>query len=409
MEDSMIDRPLYYEKIAPFIGKPFIKIISGVRRSGKSSMMLLIQQHLIEQGIRADQIISINFESMKYYDLRDSHALYAHITDAVKKIDGMVYLFFDEVQVVDRWEEAINSFLVDFPSDIYITGSNSQLLSSELSTLLTGRYIHIQMQPLSFQEMLTCRGSDLAGMTNEDLLWFYIRRGGFPAVHVAEYDERNTWEIIKNIYDSIVLWDVVQRYNIRQVDILNRVIRFIIDTIGRPISAKKISDYFKSQYRSVDINTIYSYLDAITSSYIISKVQRYDIHGKELLRTQEKYYLADPGIQHALFGYEDKHISGVLENIVYQELVRRGYAVFIGKLGDQEVDFVADSPHNRLYVQVAYRIESERTVEREFAPLLAIRDSHPKYLVTMDTHYQDSIDGVRHIGLYQFLTDNSLY
>ncbi|MHC1693002.1 MAG: ATP-binding protein [Sphaerochaetaceae bacterium] len=405
----MIDRPIYYEKIKQFIDKPVIKVITGVRRCGKSTMMLLLQQFLIEQGITKEQIISINFESMKYYDLHDSRALYAYVDTAIKKIEGKAYLFFDEVQVVDKWEEAINSLFLDSSTDIYITGSNSQLLSSELSTLLTGRYVHLQMQVLSFTEMMSFRANGENTQTQEDLLWLYIRRGGFPAIHIADYEEKAAYAIISDIYDSIVLRDVVQRYNIRNVDLLNRVMQFIIDSVGSTISAKKIADYFKSQYRSVDINTIYAYLNALTSSFIISKVQRYDIQGKELLKTQEKYYLADPGIQHAVFGYQDRHISGILENIVYHELVRRGYTVSIGKLGNQEIDFIAENTQTRIYVQVAYRLEHENTMEREFAPLLAIRDSYPKFVVTMDSHFQDSVKGVRHIGLSQFLIDKNLY
>lgn len=405
----MIDRPVYYKKIVPFIDKPFIKVLTGVRRCGKSTMMLLIQRLLKKRGVKDKQIISINFESMAFYHLRNSHSLYTYVAEAVKSIEGKIYLFFDEVQVVDKWEEAVNSFLIDFPSDIYITGSNSQLLSSELSTLLTGRYIHIEMQGLSFQEMITFREAKIGTLPLDDLLWLYIRRGGFPAIHLADYDEEATYSIITNIYDSIVLRDVVQRHNIRDIDLLNRVMQFITDTIGSTITANKIADYFKSQQRPVDVNTIHNYLNALVSSYIISKVNRYDIQGKELLKTQEKYYLADPGIQHAIFGYRDRHISGILENIVYSELVRRGYRVFIGKLGALEVDFIAESSQNRIYVQVAYKIESEETLEREFAPLLAIKDSHPKFVVTIDSHYQDTIKGIRHIGLLQFLTDDNLY
>jgi predicted AAA+ superfamily ATPase len=408
-EVNMIDRPVYYKKIVPFIDKPFIKVLTGVRRCGKSTMMLLIQRLLKKRGVKDKQIISINFESMAFYHLRNSHSLYTYVAEAVKSIEGKIYLFFDEVQVVDKWEEAVNSFLIDFPSDIYITGSNSQLHSSELSTLLTGRYIHIEMQGLSFQEMITFREAKIGTLPLDDLLWLYIRRGGFPAIHLADYDEEATYSIITNIYDSIVLRDVVQRHNIRDIDLLNRVMQFITDTIGSTITANKIADYFKSQQRPVDVNTIHNYLNALVSSYIISKVNRYDIQGKELLKTQEKYYLADPGIQHAIFGYRDRHISGILENIVYSELVRRGYRVFIGKLGALEVDFIAESSQNRIYVQVAYKIESEETLEREFAPLLAIKDSHPKFVVTIDSHYQDTIKGIRHIGLLQFLTDDNLY
>ena len=404
----MLSRPLYYEKIRPFINKPFIKVITGIRRCGKSTMMLLIQQLLTEEGVESKQIISINFESMKYYHLRSSLALYNYVSELLKTMKSPAYVFFDEIQIVEDWEEAVNSLFLDFQIDMYITGSNSQLLSSELSTLLTGRFIHIEMQVLSFSEMLEFRSSKTD--TQENLLWLYIRRGGFPAVHLtSDYDEKATYMIINDIFDSIVLRDVVQRYKIRDVELLRRILNFIADSVGNTISAKRIADYFKSQARKVDINTVYTYLDALVSSFLITRVQRYDIQGRELLKTQEKYYLADSGLQHAVFGYRDRHISGILENIVYNELVRRGYTVYIGKLDTREVDFIAEQPHHKLYVQVAFKLESEETVQREFAPLLAIRDSYPKYVVTMDPHFQDTIEGVRHIGLYQFLTDEHLF
>ena len=404
----MLNRPLYYEKIRPFINKPFIKVITGIRRCGKSTMMLLIQQLLTEEGVESKQIISINFESMKYYHLRSSLALYNYVSELLKTMKSPAYVFFDEIQIVEDWEEAVNSLFLDFQIDMYITGSNSQLLSSELSTLLTGRFIHIEMQVLSFREMLEFR-SDKTD-TQENLLWLYIRRGGFPAVHLTtDYDEKATYMIINDIFDSIVLRDVVQRYKIRDVELLQRILNFIADSVGNTISAKRIADYFKSQARNVDINTVYTYLDALVSSFLITRVQRYDIKGRELLKTQEKYYLADSGLQHAVFGYRDRHISGILENIVYSELARRGYTVYIGKLDTQEVDFIAKQPPKKLYVQVAFKLESEETVQREFAPLLSIRDSYPKFVVTMDPHFQDTIEGVRHIGLYQFLTDEHLF
>jgi hypothetical protein len=404
----MLSRPLYYEKIRPFINKPFIKVITGIRRCGKSTMMLLIQQLLTEEGVESKQIISINFESMQYYNLRTSLALYNHVSELLKTRKSPAYVFFDEIQIVEDWEEAVNSLFLDFQVDMYITGSNSKLLSSELSTLLTGRFIHIEMQVLSFREMLEFR-SDKTD-TQENLLWLYIRRGGFPAVHLTtDYDEKATYMIINDIFDSIVLREVVQRYKIRDVELLRRILNFIADSVGNTISAKRIADYFKSQARNVDINTVYTYLDALVSSFLITRVQRYDIKSRELLKTQEKYYLADSGLQHAVFGYRDRHISGILENIVYSELARRGYTVYIGKLDTQEVDFIAKQPPKKLYVQVAFKLESEETVQREFAPLLSIRDSYPKFVVTMDPHFQDTIEGVRHIGLYQFLTDEHLF
>jgi len=339
----MIDRPRYYDQIRQFIDTPFIKILTGVRRSGKSTMLLLIQEIIKEQGVAEDHIISMNFESMQLADLRDSHSLYTSLSQKLGALKGKTYLFFDEIQIVESWEEVINSLNLDYSCDIYITGSNSQLLSSELSTLLTGRYIHIPMYVLSFSEMLQFRSEDRKKQTDEELLWLFIRRGGFPAVHLSHYDEKATYMIVSDIYDSIVLRDVVQRYNIRNVDLLHRIMHFLMDTLGSPVSAKKISDYFKSQHRAVDINTIYSYLDALVNSFIIHKVQRYDIQGKEMLKTQEKYYLADQGIQHAVLGYRDRHISGILENIVFLELVGRGYRVSIGKLENLEIDFVAEN------------------------------------------------------------------
>ena len=405
----MIDRPRYYDQIRQFIDTPFIKILTGVRRSGKSTMLLLIQEIIKEQGVAEDHIISMNFESMQLADLRDSHSLYTSLSQKLGMLKGKTYLFFDEIQIVESWEEVINSLNLDYSCDIYITGSNSQLLSSELSTLLTGRYIHIPMYVLSFSEMLQFRSEDRKKQTDEELLWLFIRRGGFPAVHLSHYDEKATYMIVSDIYDSIVLRDVVQRYNIRNVDLLHRIMHFLMDTLGSPVSAKKISDYFKSQHRAVDINTIYSYLDALVNSFIIHKVQRYDIQGKELLKTQEKYYLADQGIQHAVLGYRDRHISGILENIVFLELVGRGYRVSIGKLENLEIDFVAENTKTRLYVQVAYQLNLEKTVAREAAPLLAIRDAYPKFDVTMDTRFQDTIEGIRYVSLLQFLTDVYLF
>ncbi len=405
----MIARDLYIQHIAPFIDKPVIKVITGVRRSGKSTMMELVQQKLIQQGVAPKTLISINFESLQYYPLRNFQALYAHVIELVQDIPR-VYLFFDEIQLVERWEEAINSFLVDCNADIYITGSNSYLLSSELSTLLTGRYVQIKIQPLSYMEMLEFHqdvhhsSSGGAPPTKQAPIWDYIRRGGFPSIHIAEYDETTSYSIIQDIYDSIVFRDVLARYNIRNIELLHRVMWFIIDNVGNTFSAKRVSDYCKSQYRRVDISTIYNYIEALESSFMISRARRYDIQGKELLKTQEKYYLADHGIQHALFGYKNRNISGTLENIVYNELRRRGFSVYIGKLKDKEIDFVAEKQSQKLYVQVTYTMGSPETIEREFSPLLAIDDHYPKYVVSLDEHFSDNIDGVQHIGLADFLS-----
>ena len=401
----MLERKEYYDYIERFIDKPVIKVITGIRRAGKSTMLKLLQTHLESRGIERDNIIYINFESMKYYNIRTAKLFYDYISSLIIS-DQRMYLFFDEIQLVDRWEEAINSFLVDFNVDIYITGSNSNLLSSELSTLLTGRYVQFRMYPLSFKEMLKFQ-SELVGEKDKNtLIEKYIRQGGFPALHIANYDEETAYMIINDIYDSIVLRDVVQRYNIRNIELLNRIMKYIMDNVGNTFSAKSISDYFKSQYRKVDITTIYNYIDALVSSFIIEKVNRYDVHGKEILKTQEKFYLADQGIQHAVFGYRNRNISGVLENIVYNELKRRGYLVYIGKLKDKEIDFIAERKNEKVYVQVTYKMENEQTIEREFGPLLAVQDHYPKYVVSMDDKFEDNLEGVKHVYLMDFISSD---
>ncbi len=404
----MVNRPIYYNKLESFIDKPLIKVITGIRRSGKSTMLKLIHDKLIANGINEAHIIYVNLESMKYYDIRSSKKLYDYITGLTKGL-GRIYLFFDEIQLVETWEEAINSFLVDLDADIYITGSNSNLLSSELSTLLTGRYIQFRLYPLSYLEMIDFHKVMEDEATEKELIWQYIRRGGFPAIHITEYDEDTSYMVISDIYDSIVLRDVVGRYKIRNIELLNRIMRYVMDNVGNTFSAKSLSDYFKSQYRKVDITTVYNYIEALESSFIISKVNRYDVHGKEILKTQEKYYLADQGIQHAVFGYRDRNISGVLENIVYNELVRRGYKVYIGKLKDKEIDFVAERKSEKLYVQVTFKMESEQTVQREFEPLLLVKDHYPKYVVSMDENFNDNIEGVKHVNLLEFISSDRFF
>ncbi|MDW7662815.1 MAG: ATP-binding protein [Bacillota bacterium] len=403
----MIERKHYYDLIEPFLDQPLIKVITGIRRSGKSTMMKMLQNKLIERGVPKEQIIYVNFESMQFLDIRISVKFYEYVMDKV--IAGQrMYLFFDEIQIVDHWEEAVNSFLVDLDADIYITGSNSNLLSSEISTLLTGRYIQFRLYPLTFKEMIDFHNELGKTEKHPELLWQFIRRGGFPMIHISDYDESTCYRIINDIYDSIVLRDVVQRYGIRNIELLSRIVKYIIDNVGNTFSAKSISDYFKSQNRKVDLNTIYNYIDALESSFVINKVNRYDVHGKEILKTQEKYYLADQGIQHAIFGYKDRNISGVLENIVYNELIMRGYQVYVGKIQDLEIDFVAERKNEKVYVQVTYQMNNESTINREFKPLLMVKDHYPKYVVSMDENFKDNIEGVRHLYLGDFITSDRI-
>lgn len=403
----MIQRSIYIDKILPFINKPLIKILTGIRRSGKSVLLMLIKEELLKRNISESQIIYINFESLEYMDIDSAIKLYKYIKEKITKEDK-IYILLDEIQNVPEWEKAINSFMVDFDSDIYITGSNSRLLSSELATLLAGRYIEINVEPLSFCEYLEFTETYKQHSIENTHISFqhYLRMGGFPAIHTGNYTIESAYKIISDIYASVILRDTIQRNNIRNVELLNRLVRYLFDNVGNLFSAKNIADYFKSQQRKIDINTVYNYLDSLESAFILHKVSRYNIKGKEILKTNEKYYMGDHAFAYALMGYHDRWIAGVLENIVMLELSRRGYSVYVGKFDDKEIDFVAELRSERIYVQVAYKLTDESTISREFTPLLAIDDHYPKYVVTMDDFWKDNIEGVKHVHIADFLLQN---
>lgn len=399
----MILRPSYLEDIKPFIDKPQIKIITGIRRSGKSTVLRLLKDELLAKGIKQEQIISINFESFAYSELLQAPKLYQFIKDEIKT-KQKYYLLLDEIQEVEEWEKAVNSFLVDFEVDIYLTGSNSHLLSSELATYLAGRYVEIPVYTLSYKEFLDFRNHYFSEEENQENLFFnYLRKGGFPVIHTANYLEESAYKVVYDIYSSVILRDTVQRYKIRDVELLERVIKYAFDNIGNTFSGKNVADYFKSQQRKIDVNTVYNYLNALEGAFILYRVPRYDIKGKEILKTQEKFYVSDISIIYATMGNRDRMIAGILENIVFLELKRRGFKVFVGKLDSNEIDFVAEKQGNKIYVQVAYKLENEQTVNREFGNLLAINDQYPKYVVTMDDFWKDSIDGVKHLYITDFL------
>ncbi|MGV8090845.1 MAG: ATP-binding protein [Mangrovibacterium sp.] len=401
----MVTRDLYLRQIEPLIGKPLIKIITGIRRSGKSTVMQLLQDLLIKRGVLESCILYINLESFQYSQLTDSRKLYEFINTKLSP-DKKYYLLMDEIQVVEKWEQAVNSLQVDFDVDIYLTGSNSRLLSSELATYLAGRYVELPIYTLSFREYLdfkkTYAPNTLKTNYRDDISDF-IRMGGFPVIHTATYSTDTAYKIIYDIYSSVILRDTVQRYNIRDVELLERVVKYVFDNIGNSFSARNVSDYFKNQQRKIDLNTIYNYLNALEGAFIIYRLPRYNVKGKELLKTQEKYFLGDPSLLYAVMGYRDRQISGILENIMMLELKRRGFTIYVGKLQDKEVDFIAEKAGQKLYVQVAYKLASEEIVKREFTPLLQIEDHYPKYVVSMDDFWQDSIEGVKHKHLADFL------
>jgi predicted AAA+ superfamily ATPase len=401
----MIERDFYITQLENFIDKPFVKIITGIRRSGKSSILILFKERLIAKGVSPEHIVYVNFESFIYADLRTAENLYNYIASKLAVSNEKNYLLLDEIQEVENWEKCVNSLLVDYNVDIYLTGSNSHLLSSELATFLAGRYVDIPVFTLSFKEYLRFRSSFSKSEepNKKEAFVQYLRLGGFPSIHIADYNEESAYKIVFDIYSSIILRDTVQRYHIRDVELLERVVRYVFDNIGNTFSGKNVADYFKSQQRKIDINTVYNYLNALEGAYIIYRVPRYDVKGKEILKTQEKYYLSDISLLYATMGYKDRMVSGVLENMVFLELKRRNYAVYTGNSDSREIDLIAEKQGKKLYVQVAYKLESRETVDREFSPLLDIRDQYPKYVVTMDDFWKENVEGVQHVHISDFL------
>lgn len=400
----MINRKIYIEQITDFIDKPFIKVISGIRRSGKSVLLMQLMDVLKQKGVNEKNIIYINFESFRYAEITNEKQLYEKIASAIIN-NNKYYILLDEIQEVDKWEKAINSFRVDFNADIYITGSNSHLLSSELATYLSGRYIQIPVFTLSFSEFLDFR-KEYANKKVKDVyseFENYLHLGGFPSIHAGYYTHEQAYKIVYDIYSSVILRDVIQRFKIRDVELLERVVRYVFDNIGNKFSAKNVADYFKSQNRKLDLNTVYNYLNALESAYIIYRIQRYNIKGKEILKTNEKYFLGDQSLLYALTGFRGQQIAGILENIVMLELKRWGYNVYVGKLNDLEVDFIAEKQNKKRYIQVAYKMTEKSTMDREYRPLLKIKDNFPKYVISMDRFWNDNMEGIEHKHIADFL------
>jgi hypothetical protein len=401
----VVKRDLYLDKIRPFIDKPLVKVLTGIRRCGKSTILELLAKEFGFRGIKPECIIYLNFENLDFIDIDSAKKLDAYIKERLV-LKTRYYVLLDEVQEVKEWERAVNSLLASTNCDIYITGSNSHLLSSELSTFLTGRYVEININTLSFSEYLKFReiGTGKEPLDLHKEIQRYIRTGGFPVIHLADYPFETIYKIVLDIYNSVILRDTVERHGIRNIEMLERVTRFVFNNIGNTFSAKKIADYFKSQQRKVDLNTIYNYLNALESSFIIRKIPRYDVQGKMILQTNEKYFIGDHSLLYAVMGFRDRQISGVLENIVMMELIGRGWNLFVGKIDDREIDFIAQRENEKIYVQVAYKMsDSKEVISREFDPLLRVKDHYPKYVVTMDDFFQDTIEGVRHVHLADFL------
>lgn len=403
----MIKRDLYLEEIKKYMNKPIIKVITGMRRSGKSMILKLIQEELEKMGIVKENIIYMNFESLVFIDIKDFEALYKHIIKKTFNKKGKIYILLDEIQEVKGWEKAINSFLVDLDVDIYITGSNANLLSSELATYIAGRYIEIKIYPLSFQEYIdfASENNKKTPLSIDEYFYQYLNFGGLPGIHIFNYNKEEIYQYLADVYNSILLRDVIARNNIRDIELLERVVLYIMDNIGNTFSAKSISDFLKNQGRKLSIETIYNYLKALENAFIISKVQRYDIKGKNILETQEKYYLSDLGFRNAKLGYQSNDISSYLENIIFLELLRRKYKVNVGKKNNKEIDFIANLRDENLYLQVTYLLASPETIEREFSPLKAIKDNYPKMVLSMDNLSESNIEGIKRKRIIDFLLE----
>jgi predicted AAA+ superfamily ATPase len=399
---TMIERPLYVDKIMAYVDTPFVKILTGVRRCGKSTILKMIMERLkTERNIPEDRIISCRFDSMEYEDMT-AKQIYTLLKDQLSST-GRTYLFLDEVQEIKGWEKVVNSLASDFDVDLYITGSNSRMMSSEIATYLTGRYISFRIFTLSFGEYLMFKskfanvGEPKAELAN------YVRLGGFPATHLQAYSQDEIYTIVRDIYNSTIFSDIVKRNQVRKIDQLERVVKYTFNNVGNTFSAKSIADYLKAERRSLDNETVYSYLEKLEKAYLLHRCSRYDLQGKEILKTQEKFYLADVALRYSVLGYNADSVASSLENIVYLELCRRGYTVNVGKTGDSEIDFVAVRQNEKIYVQVTQQINSEKTEKREYSRLLEIPDNYPKFVLTTDEFAGGNYEGIKTMHIADFL------
>lgn len=401
-------RELYTEELSKYIDKPVIKVITGIRRSGKSFLLKLLKNELISRGIKDSNILYLNYESIKYDNYRDYLSLYNYIKERIEDYDTKVYLLIDEIQEVSQWEKAIRSFTVDFDCDIYITGSNANLLSGELATYLSGRYVEFQLLPLSFKEYIDFNNISNNKAKIKEAFDNFIKYGGFPGLIHMDNDEETQFKYLDGIYNTIILKDVIQRNNIRDPDLLNRILLFIMDNIGQLFSAKNISGYLISQGRKTSSKTIYKFMNSLEDAFIIHSAKRYDVKGKRILKKVEKIFLSDLGLRHAILGYREMDISQILENIVYLELIRRNYKVYVGREGKNEIDFIALKNKKKVYIQVTYLLASKKTINREFRPLKNINDNFPKYVLSMDNMTIEDKEGIKWMNIIDFLLKNEL-
>ena len=399
----MIKRETYMKRIRPFIGNELIKVMTGIRRAGKSVMLELIKEELIASGVSAENFISINFEDLRYTDLLNAMALHEEILKRAANLNGKVYLFFDEIQEVADWEKCINSFRVSLDCDIYITGSNANLLSGELATYLGGRYVEFVIYPFSFTEFLELYHTIDATASVQQCFQKYLVAGGMPYLSNIRYEEEPAKQYLTDLFNSVQLKDIVKRNKVRDVDLLERIIAYVMANVGTTFSASSLVKFLKNERRTASTDTVLNYIKYCCDAYLFYQVKREDLQGKQILSTNEKYYIVDHGIREAVFGGNMRDINLILENIVYTELLRRGYKVTVGKAGTKEIDFVCNQRGEKLYIQVAYLLADESTIDREFGVYDSIKDNFPKYVITMD-ELDMSRNGIKHLNIRDFLT-----
>lgn len=394
----MIYRSHYIDILRKYRDIQLVKILSGIRRSGKSTILEMLRDDLLKEGVASDHIIYERYTSESLEQGMTDREMYQHIKSLIKD-KGRYYLLLDEVQEIEGWEKAVNSLLEDFDTDIYVTGSNSRLLSSEISTYLSGRYISIPVYTLSFEEYLDFRRD--SGLSERELLSQYMRKGGFPLIAREDLDETSAYQVAEGIYNSVITRDIARRYNISNFDLFDRVVRYIVENVGKTFSANSIVKFLKGEGRALSVESIYNYINWLERAFVIYRCRRYDLQGKAVLKTQEKFFLADPSLKYCILGFDPRSIASMMENIVYFELLRKGYDVYIGKNESHEIDFVAVRRDERIYVQVCRNIPDDS--DRELRNLLEIQDHYPKYIVTLDEFASGNISGVKIIHMADFL------
>lgn len=397
----MITRPYYIEILKKYRNVPLVKILAGIRRCGKSTILEMLREDLVNSGIPQNHIIEMCYTSEKFEDGMTHREMYDNIKKEMTD-DERYYLLLDEVQEIVNWEKAVNSLLENENTDIYVTGSNSKLMSGEISTYLSGRYIQIPVFTLSYAEYSDFKRS--SKKSQKDLLNDYIRQGGFPITASSNFDETTVYQIVEGIYHSVITNDITKRHNISNYDLFNRVVKYVVENVGKTFSANAIVKFLKSEGRSLSVEAVYNYLEWLEKAFVIYRCQRYDLQGKAVLKTQEKFYLADASLKYCIMGFNSKSVAAMLENIVFFELLRKGFEVYIGKNDTKEIDFVAVRRDERIYVQVCRNIPEES--DREVANLLEIRDHYPKYIVTADELAKGNINGIKIVYLADFLLMN---